>query len=236
MPSEWNGTQWGAVDHWGIFPAQTMAPGTEISRTPGRADGIHKSGPRTEDCGWCGVSSPLGAKRCGRCQWMFYCSEECARAHWKNHKKTCRPPKLQVAIFDKRPASRGRSRGMCSVDHKGEPFYLYRTQFESKVDEQTPPWHLFVDIDAPLVVSAALMLGVFSDRCPPPTPEDPRPVMQKFNAIVDKFPWEFRPLAVAAHHQEAFRAHWALERELHCLLYTSPSPRDGLLSRMPSSA
>ena len=104
---------------------------------------------------------------------------------------------------------------MCSVDHKGEPFYLYRTQFESKVDEQTPPWHLFVDIDAPLVVSAALMLGVFSDRCPPPTPEDPRPVMQKFNAIVDKFPWEFRPRAVAAHHQEAFRAHWALERELH---------------------
>ena len=25
-------------------------------------------------------------------------------------------------------------------------------------------------------------------------------------------------------------------RQLHCLLYTSPSPRDGLLSRMPSSA
>ena len=27
-----------------------------------------------------------------------------------------------------------------------------------------------------------------------------------------------------------------LEAELSCLLYTSPSPRDGLLSRMPSSA
>ena len=26
------------------------------------------------------------------------------------------------------------------------------------------------------------------------------------------------------------------EECLHCLLYTSPSPRDGLLSRMPSSA
>ena len=25
-------------------------------------------------------------------------------------------------------------------------------------------------------------------------------------------------------------------RKLNCLLYTSPSPRDGLLSRMPSSA
>ena len=28
----------------------------------------------------------------------------------------------------------------------------------------------------------------------------------------------------------------ALERLNFCLLYTSPSPRDGLLSRMPSSA
>ena len=27
-----------------------------------------------------------------------------------------------------------------------------------------------------------------------------------------------------------------LERPTFCLLYTSPSPRDGLLSRMPSSA
>ena len=27
-----------------------------------------------------------------------------------------------------------------------------------------------------------------------------------------------------------------LEEYEHCLLYTSPSPRDGLLSRMPSSA
>ena len=27
-----------------------------------------------------------------------------------------------------------------------------------------------------------------------------------------------------------------VERSLRCLLYTSPSPRDGLLSRMPSSA
>ena len=33
--------------------------------------------------------------------------------------------------------------------------------------------------------------------------------------------------------------HWAEEtpdKEYICLLYTSPSPRDGLLSRMPSSA
>ena len=28
----------------------------------------------------------------------------------------------------------------------------------------------------------------------------------------------------------------SIEHKLFCLLYTSPSPRDGLLSRMPSSA
>ena len=36
---------------------------------------------------------------------------------------------------------------------------------------------------------------------------------------------------------EKFRIeYWALEEAKLCLLYTSPSPRDGLLSRMPSSA
>ena len=35
---------------------------------------------------------------------------------------------------------------------------------------------------------------------------------------------------------EAAKAKLAAAREANCLLYTSPSPRDGLLSRMPSSA
>ena len=34
---------------------------------------------------------------------------------------------------------------------------------------------------------------------------------------------------------EAYLVHKKVE-SLNCLLYTSPSPRDGLLSRMPSSA
>ena len=32
-----------------------------------------------------------------------------------------------------------------------------------------------------------------------------------------------------------YKSH-SLDRHITCLLYTSPSPRDGLLSRMPSSA
>ena len=51
-----------------------------------------------------------------------------------------------------------------------------------------------------------------------------------------------------AQNQELVRQHrekvedilvWCMHRVgwfLHCLLYTSPSPRDGLLARMPSSA
>ena len=42
-------------------------------------------------------------------------------------------------------------------------------------------------------------------------------------------------------HQYVHRVFWRLSRQIGlrqkgCLLYTSPSPRDGLLSRMPSSA
>ena len=36
--------------------------------------------------------------------------------------------------------------------------------------------------------------------------------------------------------QDPFRTVFERDRDRICLLYTSPSPRDGLLSRMPSSA
>ena len=37
-------------------------------------------------------------------------------------------------------------------------------------------------------------------------------------------------------HRKKFDIPAVVERIEYCLLYTSPSPRDGLLSRMPSSA
>ena len=37
-------------------------------------------------------------------------------------------------------------------------------------------------------------------------------------------------------HAHKIQAAVAMEQRASCLLYTSPSPRDGLLSRMPSSA
>ena len=38
------------------------------------------------------------------------------------------------------------------------------------------------------------------------------------------------------HFHEDAELHVSIDRDTGCLLYTSPSPRDGLLSRMPSSA
>ena len=44
-------------------------------------------------------------------------------------------------------------------------------------------------------------------------------------------------LGVHRNYSESFRFYMeAALRDYPCLLYTSPSPRDGLLSRMPSSA
>ena len=37
-------------------------------------------------------------------------------------------------------------------------------------------------------------------------------------------------------HIKEFNKNWNYFNGMSCLLYTSPSPRDGLLSRMPSSA
>ena len=42
---------------------------------------------------------------------------------------------------------------------------------------------------------------------------------------------DFQELFVPSDRQQEF-----MEMTFDCLLYTSPSPRDGLLSRMPSSA
>jgi len=45
-------------------------------------------------CAFC-EESPLRAaltlKQCGKCKKVMYCSAGCQKAHWKLHKKTCKP-------------------------------------------------------------------------------------------------------------------------------------------------
>ena len=73
--------------------------------------------------------------------------------------------------------------------------------------------------------------------------------VEGFDGIVVSTRRDLESLVRSGYHGKAFQvypyvdpAEWKgvqkseLERLKNCLLYTSPSPRDGLLSRMPSSA
>ena len=71
-------------------------------------------------------------------------------------------------------------------------------------------------------------------------------VVQRFGGLNVKdafsgYPWNFSPFYAVGLFGGAFLSNRAVAIVLPalvyaCLLYTSPSPRDGLLSRMPSSA
>ena len=37
----------------------------------------------------CKVCSKEGTKRCGKCGCAYYCSADCQKSHWKEHKKVC---------------------------------------------------------------------------------------------------------------------------------------------------
>ena len=75
------------------------------------------------------------------------------------------------------------------------------------------------------VPSAFLQLAVPSFSC-----QDPCRRLLKIRSILTYYAWESGSPAVS---DIAIRH---AKHTMTCLLYTSPSPRDGLLSRMPSSA
>ena len=60
--------------------------------------------------------------------------------------------------------------------------------------------------------------------------------MKKIEAIIRKSRFEDVKKALLAADIEWFSYYNVRGEGKICLLYTSPSPRDGLLSRMPSSA
>jgi tetratricopeptide (TPR) repeat protein len=50
-----------------------------------------------QPCGWCGKMDVHAAKKCGRCQAVWYCNEECQRQSWPEHKKHCHKKPAGVA-------------------------------------------------------------------------------------------------------------------------------------------
>ena len=61
----------------------------------------------------------------------------------------------------------------------------------------------------------------------------PQDLIEEFEVVDDRVKEPLAPDFNVAPTKDVYAV---VERPPSCLLYTSPSPRDGLLSRMPSSA
>lgn len=48
--------------------------------------------------GMCRLCGSLAYQLCGRCRGIYYCSKECQKNHWKDHKKDCRPAEAADGI------------------------------------------------------------------------------------------------------------------------------------------
>ena len=69
--------------------------------------------------------------------------------------------------------------------------------------------------------------------------DSPMPEFMKdaaFEAIDTAVKDSSAPVSAQAEAETAEKMQEVIDQMMDCLLYTSPSPRDGLLSRMPSSA
>jgi tetratricopeptide (TPR) repeat protein len=53
-----------------------------------------------QPCGWCGKMDVHASKKCGKCQAMWYCNEECQLQAWPEHKQHChkKPAAPVVAV------------------------------------------------------------------------------------------------------------------------------------------
>ena len=84
------------------------------------------------------------------------------------------------------------------------------------------------------LVLAVVLYYVANPKLPAWSPPQQVHYLEQWSAA-DRETYYFTPQGTQV---KGLRYDWftALELPFSCLLYTSPSPRDGLLSRMPSSA
>jgi tetratricopeptide (TPR) repeat protein len=57
-----------------------------------------------QPCGWCGKMDVHASKKCGKCQAVWYCNEECQLQAWPEHKKHChKKPAVSLAASASAP-------------------------------------------------------------------------------------------------------------------------------------
>ncbi|KAF8217692.1 hypothetical protein K438DRAFT_2006743 [Mycena galopus ATCC 62051] len=87
---------------------------------------------RSKACRTCGAREPLVTlMRCNNCKYIYYCSKDCQRSHWKHHKVECREmvatqEKIQrMSLADPDSAKRATDWSLwCNSNHNATQFGL----------------------------------------------------------------------------------------------------------------
>src|SRR5665647_2644929 len=113
----------------------------------------------------------------------------------------------------------------------GEEVYVHQFKLNAKAAFEGDVWQWHQDYgtwhrDDGMPAARAMNIAVFLDEVMP------------INGPLLLIPKSHKQGVFAAGHDKSTTSYplWTLDKDTVCLLYTSPSPRDGLLSRMPSSA
>jgi len=74
-----------------------MAAATENATENTEASSNEPTEPPERMCAKC-LSWGKSHRRCGRCKDIYYCSQDCQRAHWDQHKIECLPPEKRPPL------------------------------------------------------------------------------------------------------------------------------------------
>eukprot|EP01102_Stenamoeba_stenopodia_P020881 TRINITY_DN8288_c0_g1_i1.p1 TRINITY_DN8288_c0_g1~~TRINITY_DN8288_c0_g1_i1.p1 ORF type:complete len:325 (+),score=68.03 TRINITY_DN8288_c0_g1_i1:317-1291(+) len=67
----------------------------------------NKGKGQTQKFGICGHCGKSASHRCSRCKSVLYCSQDCQKTHWPDHKPNCKPPGTQTATTTQETQTNG---------------------------------------------------------------------------------------------------------------------------------
>lgn len=66
-----------------------------------------KAKGQTQKSGNCGACGKSANHRCSRCKSVLYCSADCQKSHWQEHKPNCKPPGSQTSTATQESQTNG---------------------------------------------------------------------------------------------------------------------------------